>query len=110
MFIRTFRLLQAFDHWILDFACQNNMGFINPQAVAVSHVADHPAVVGCGTEGVPSGTHDKFLGQVTVAVILFFTDSCETYRPITHCYPGHARDRQKLKSHRLSPFLTLAGC
>jgi hypothetical protein len=54
------------------------MGFINPQTVAVSLVAIQCAVVGCGTEGVPSGTHDKFLRQVTVAVILFFTAFRET--------------------------------
>lgn len=53
------------------------MGFDNPQAVAVSLVAIHFAVIGCRTKGVPSSTHDKFLwyiGGFMGSVIRFFTD------------------------------------
>jgi hypothetical protein len=61
MFTSAFSLRQAFDRSILDCSCFNNMGFINPETVAVSLVAIHFAVEGCTTKGVPSSTHDKFL-------------------------------------------------
>ena len=53
MSIRAIGLRQAFDHRILDFTCFNNMGLINPEAVAVSLVAFHFAVGGRTTKGVP---------------------------------------------------------
>jgi len=81
MFISAFGLRQAFDRSILDCSCLNNMGFVNPQTVAVSLVAIHFAVGGCATKGVPSSTHDKFLSYInkfTGAIIRFFTNVCQT--------------------------------
>ncbi len=64
MFIGALGQRQAFDRRILDVTGQDNMGFIHPHTVAVGHVAVHLAVEGCATQGVPSGTHDKFLRHV----------------------------------------------
>lgn len=61
MSIRAIGLRQAFKRRILDFTGFNDMGFINPKAVAVSLVAIHFAVGGRTTKGVPSSTHDKVL-------------------------------------------------
>jgi hypothetical protein len=61
MLLRAIGLRQAFDRRILDFTCFNDMGLINPEAVAVSLVTIHFAVGGRTTKGVPSSTHDKVL-------------------------------------------------
>ena len=108
-FVRAFGQRQAFGHGILYFACCDDMVFVHPRTVAISDAIIYFIYFAVGrfsTKRVPPGTHDKLLRHATDftgPMLRALTNLCETERAVTHCYPGYARDRQKLKFHWSDP-------
>jgi hypothetical protein len=77
MLIRAFRHRKTLDRSVLDCTYHDNMVFVHPHAATVSFVAVHPAVVGRGTQCVPSSALDPILRQTVLRAGLRFCNTSD---------------------------------
>jgi hypothetical protein len=67
MFLAASAQRSAFGRGVLDFTGGNDVGLVDPRAIAAGFIAIHLAIKGLAAKRMPSGADDEILGRAALA-------------------------------------------